>query len=99
MLYLAVLTFDLDSDSQDLYDNLNEGLADIGLKKELQASSGKTVQLPSNTYAGKIAGIKQAQVYEMIVGQVEEIFSDNGAHGRIFLTVSGGSPCWMVKNL
>ena len=99
MAYLVVLTFDLAQDSQNLYGDLNTKLADIGLKKELRGNSGKEVQLPSNTYSGKFAGTNATQIRDDISAQIKKIFSDNNAHGKIFLNVGGDSWAWVVYNL
>ena len=99
MTYLVVLTFDLAQNSQNLYEVLNTKLADIGLKKELRGNSGKEVQLPSNTYSGKFTGTNVTQLRDDITELIKKIFSDNDAHGKIFLTVGGNSWAWTVLNL
>ena len=99
MSYLVVLSFDLNANSQDLYDDLNIGLNNMGLKKELRSSSGKTVALPSNTYSGTFTGAEAGKVRDDIAEQIKKIFNDNNAHGRVFLAIGGDSWAWSVQNL
>lgn len=99
MAFLVVLTFDLDTMSQDKYDGLSEGLSAIGLKKELVGDSGNSTLLPSNTYSGKFIGAGAAKIRDDIIGQIGKVFSDNQAHGRLFLAVGGNSWAWITQNL
>jgi hypothetical protein len=101
MAFLVVLTFDLDKKSQDSckYDDLNKGLAEIGLKKELLSNSGKVAPLPSNTYSGKFEGTGAAKVRDDIIEQIKKVFLANNAQGRFFLAVGGNSWAWVVHTL
>ena len=89
MNFIIVLTFDLNANSQDssIYSGLNDGLAEIGLKKEYQSTSGSNVELPDNTYLGIFSGKNSKEVCNRIRKKIKKVFSDNGAQGKFFVSV------------
>ena len=97
MSYLVTLSFDLHEDSSSAKLLLPQALSAIGLNAKLTGSSGKTHDLPTNTYVGTFEGESVSKVRDDLKARIESVFDDRKIKARIFLTV-GRNWAWSVRD-
>ena len=97
MSYLVVVTFDIHSGSSEEYDAANDVLSEIGLEKNIVGSSGKSIKLPRNTYAGEFEGQNVGKIRDDLCNEIKESFESVGVKASIFVTV-GGNWAWGKRN-
>lgn len=88
MRLFAVFTLDLDSINKTTYTQLNDELADLGLKKQIYDAKKHVVELPVNTYIGEYEFDDMSELKNTLYTEIKSVFGNLGLTGTIFISVS-----------
>jgi hypothetical protein len=90
MSYFVTVTFDLRDATSQQYDQVADRLSQMGFNNTLSGDSGRTVNLPTTTFAGKFTGASAAKVRDDLSDRVRDVLTTLGLHGRLFVFVGDG---------
>lgn len=88
----VVVSYGLRKANSDDYENFRTALQRIGLNDFItRDADGKSMELPSTTYSGKISGESRKQITDKVRNAVYAMFGDSGVEGTFLISVSRDS--------
>lgn len=93
MSYFVTVSFDLKNAQWEDYERIYNAFAALGLKKQLNASNGNVVQLPTTTCAGEFNGASAGAVCDDLASRCKAAVEQLNLSGEVFVAV-GGDWAW-----
>lgn len=91
--YFAVCTFDLESATDEDYENAYMDLKKLGFSREIRGDNGSTFRLPTTTTAGTIEGSSAGALRDDLVEKIKRAFAARKFKSEIFVS-AGGNWAW-----